>query len=130
MANAAGEEVALESFSVIGAKSLTIDDYLYAYVNSLLVKVDPQSRIPTITLSGSFGMTCMYLQEVRIVRDDNDAVVILPIVGMGKPETCAVSMPAIPFQKTITLESPLLENLTLFHVRSLNGQAINQVVEL
>ncbi len=122
--------VSYEKFTVQAAKSVSIDDYLYAYVNAVMVKVDPRTRIPSVTLSGTFGMTCLFIQEIKIIRDESDTVVILPIVGIGKPETCGYPIAPIPYRKTIVLNKPLLERMTLFHVRSLNGQAISQVVEL
>jgi hypothetical protein len=124
-----GEQILFESLQVAEARSKSIDDYPYAYVNGVLVKVDRLRGIPLVTISGSFGMTCMYIRKIKIVQNKRDVISILPIVDFDRSKPCGYPFAPIPFERTIRFTNPLEARATLFHVRSMNGQALNRVVE-
>ena len=126
--NAARSTQSEGSFFVAEAISKSIDDYLYAYVNSATVLLDPNG-MASITISGSFSMSCMVFREVKIVHKKADVINVLPIIDIDKTTNCAHYFVPVPFQKTIHLKEALTERSSLFHVRSMNGQAINFVTE-
>ncbi len=105
--------------------SASIDDYLYAHVDSAQVSLDERS-VPTITLSGTFGMSCMYIREVKLIQDTPDVVSVLPIVDFDRSKPCAVIAP-FPYQTTVMMDHAVDAGGTLFHIRSLNGQSVNYV---
>ncbi len=116
------------NFPVATSISQSIDDHLYAYVNSAMIRND-STGTPSVTLSGSFGISCMYIKEVRLERNKADVVTVLPIVDLDQTKPCAVMFAPIPFESTFKLDSPLKTPATLFHIRSMNGQSVNRVVE-
>jgi hypothetical protein len=123
-----GESQLFEHLEVALSASPEIDDYLYAFVNGVMINTD-RTNTATMTLSGSFGVTCMYLKDVTILRNKANVVTVLPIVAFDHTKVCAHPFAPIPFQKTLRIAGPLETRATLFHIRSVNGQALNRVVE-
>ncbi len=124
-----GERIAFDAINVTPARSRSLDDHLYGLINGALVNVDRTTKVPTLTVSGSFGISCMYLKSVEIVRGKKDIVNVLPIVELDRTKPCGYLFAPEPFQKTMTLNDPLETHSTLFYIRSMNGQAISRVVE-
>lgn len=111
------------------AQNRSIDDYPYAYVNGVLARVGNDRGDVVVTLSGSFGLTCMVLREIKIDREKRDVITILPVVALDRSKACGHPFAPIPFRKTFRVAGPLESRSTLLHVRSMNGQALNQVIE-
>lgn len=116
------EYAQLEVFHAITSRA---DDYLYAYVNGAIV--NQAKRPPVLTISGSFNLTCMEIAKIR-VRENSGTIVVQPIVRLRKDEVCAHPFAPIPFTASVTLQ-PRTREATLIHIRSMNGQALNQVIE-
>ncbi len=108
------------------ARRSSPDDYLYAPVDHLHVARLSGTESSEIVLSGVFHNTCMVLKDTKVTYRQNNVIEVLPIAAMAasgcKPE-------ARTFETTVKL-NPTLHGRTLIHVRSLNGQSLNQVVEL
>jgi hypothetical protein len=106
------------------ARSNSPDDYLYAPVDHVQFNAKQGAR--EITISGTFQSSCMTLNNVKVTYRPNHVIEILPIADMAesgcRPE-------ARPFESTIKVRDDV-HGRALIHVRSLNGQSINRVVEL
>lgn len=111
---------------LVVSASLTgrMDDFRYAYVKSTFVS--ESTRFPTLTINGAFNLTCMEIAEVR-TSESSDAIVVQPIVRLRTDVPCGHPYAPIPFSYRVKLR-PRTDRLTLVHVRSVNGQAINQVI--
>lgn len=109
------------------ARSLSrrIDDYPYAYVNGAIL--NRTSRGVTLSVSGTFSVTCMEIAEMR-VKETNGVIVILPIVRLRKDIPCGHPFVPIPFIERLVLH-PKTNAPALVHIRSMNGQALNQVLD-
>lgn len=101
------------------------DNYEYAYVNGAIM--NRSTRGATLTMSGTFSLTCMEIAEVR-VKETNGVIVVLPIIRLRKDMTCGYPFAPIPFTKRLKI-FPKTDAPTLIHIRSMNGQALNQVFD-
>lgn len=103
------------------------DDYLYAPVTGSHIVFDEEKKTNILMLSGAFTDRCTKLKEVK-VHYYTDVIVVQPIAERVIEERdCEPTM--IRFQYPVEMQSGLKGNF-LLHVRSMNGQAINQIVEL
>ncbi len=99
------------------------DDFLYAPVSQAYVR---QSGSRTnLYLNGSFPNDCMTIQEVTISTTD-DAIMVQPIAVMAKG---ACTGAPVSFTKLVKLPA-IKAGRYLLHVRSVNGNAINSLVEI
>jgi hypothetical protein len=117
---------AVGSLPVAVATTKSIDEHLYAYVKGVTVK-QTGSRADSITITGSFSTTCLYIKDVIIEQTKADVISVLPLLAVDANKVCANVFIAIPFKKTVKINRQLTQKSTLFHVRSLNGQALNDV---
>jgi hypothetical protein len=121
---------------VAKATSSTADDNLYAPVDEVEFLPKAGSSDPTsytLTLSGIFPRSdqgCMVMQEVKVLPFP-DVLVVLPIARFETDVTrCEPSL--TPFSRTFRLSKDVkldLQRDTLIHVRVLNGQSLNRVIE-
>lgn len=100
------------------------DDYLYAPVNDAFLITDAAGT-KTLTLIGEFSDRCTELKEVR-VHYYPEVIVVQPIARRTEIGPCEAMRNR--FLKTVPLD-PALRGTYLLHVRSMNGQAINKVVD-
>ncbi len=108
---------------IVHAQTASPDDYLYAPVESMhLDPAAPPSR-PVLVLNGRFGNGCSRITRVKVNRLPN-LIEVLPITEVSAG-TC-MSVPA-PFTQNVNLGAVTPGERLLIHVRSLNGQALNQV---
>lgn len=107
------------------APSLTADpdDYLYAPISQAYVHETNGKE--ELMLNGSFPNTCMTMQEVKF-DVQNDVIVVQPIAQMAKG---ACTGPAVPFTQVVELGS-IKAGRYLLHVRSINAQAINTMIDI
>lgn len=116
----------LGQLPVIPAKSPAADDFLYAPVRDAVIEYD-QTQKPSLVLTGKFPNPCMKIGEVRMHYYE-DVIVVQPIAEYsGGPETCLKEI--IPFTHTVPLKEGI-SGAFLLHVRAIDGQAINKVVEV
>jgi hypothetical protein len=71
---------------------------------------------------------CMQLKEVVMQRDPEDVLVILPITEIIlDEEVCEKMAPDHYFEANLQVPDPLTQE-GLLHVRTLDGNAVNQLV--
>lgn len=102
------------------------DDHLYAAVSGVWVEQKKSGSV-TLKLKGEFTDSCMSLKEVRTLSGGNRITVVLPIAEMADRDDCGPTRR--PFEKIVELKG-LEKGKALFHVRALNGSAVNQVAEI
>lgn len=102
------------------------DDFLYAPISDAYVQ-DGASGGKTLCLKGSYSDRCTKLKEVK-VNYASDVIVVQPVAEhLGGHRDCAAS--AVRFSHCETLPDDLMGEF-LLHVRSMNGQAINKIIDL
>jgi len=114
----------LGKLPVTVAKSQGADDFLYAPVTDAFIQIT--SDKPILTLKGNFTDRCMQLKKT-VVHYYPDIIVVQPIVEMSE-DTSLCGHDLIRFQRETVLSTALKGNY-LLHVRSVDGQAINKIVE-
>jgi hypothetical protein len=116
------------------ARTVEQDDYLYAQVHdvSIINRVEPrESDISTfkenrVVLTGTLINSCMRIKEVKVSYHEN-SIILLPLVQYDSQlENCTEEKS--DFTQEVVLD-PQLSGEYLLHVRSLNGAAINKVIE-
>ncbi len=120
-----GNYVFFKNLPVEQAKVQGPDNFLYAPVSAISFQQDSTTFAATISLKGEFTSTCMKLEGVKILRPAKDLVELLPVAKM---EGTDCKRRAVPFETSVKIENDIPKGRVLIHVRSLNGQAINQVV--
>jgi hypothetical protein len=113
------------SFPVTASMSSSPDDFLYAPVDHVHFNKKSGDSPNEVTLTGTFRNTCMKLRDIKVNYRPNHVIEILPIAEMAD-KNCEKAEK--PFKASIPLKAN--SGRALIHVRSLNGQSINQVVEL
>jgi hypothetical protein len=64
--------------------------------------------------------------DVKIMRQD-DVLVLLPTISVRSDVVCAQMI--VPFEKEVDL-GPITPGIRLIHTRSMNGKAVNKVVNV
>jgi len=116
----------LGSVPVELAKTQAPDEFLYAPVLEAYVFKDPGTFKNSLALSGTFTDRCTVLKEVRI-HYYPEVVVVQPIAEQISGRDCGPQLTR--FTHTVALQEGL-HGAFLLHVRSMNGQAVNKVVDL
>lgn len=103
------------------------DDYLYAPVDSARIEYLADGRRLAI-LEGHFTNTCLKMQETKVILTGR-TIQVIPIMKFGLTEECGKICRIEERAFKIQVELPALpeEGRYLLHVRSLNGQAVNEV---
>lgn len=99
------------------------DDFLYAPVTQAFLRQSGKRTMVFVT--GQFTNSCMSMEKVE-VNANGDTIVVQPIAQMGEKDCKEGSF---PFQKAVRVPK-LKEGRYLLHVRSLNGNAINNLVNI
>lgn len=115
-----------ETLHVKRATTEKPDDYLYAPVDSAQIEVQGTAKLRTI-LKGRLTNTCLRIQEVKVINSGK-TIEVLPIMEQldEAPGGLECATKEIPFEQKVALPR-LTPGRYLLHVRSLNGQAINEV---
>jgi hypothetical protein len=98
------------------------DDSLYAPIAH--AQLDPKAAGRVLVLNGVFSTDCMEMQEVKVMHRVANIIEVLPIASYKAVANCQ-SVPR-PFEVRVDLPQGA-PGETLIHVRSLNGQSINEV---
>jgi hypothetical protein len=109
---------------VAEARTEAADDFLYASVSQAFL--DVAGRTPRVVLAGEFNNTCMEMADIKTFVQGN-TIVVLPIAKMNNRGLCKPGR--APFQHVIPVEVHR-SGRYLLHVRSLNGNAINMLVDV
>lgn len=111
--------------SILRSSNPGPDDFLYAIVDD--ASVSHQSGKAELTMNLKFPDRCTVLDRVDI-HYTADTIIVQPVaIRAERPEGCPAEVTRLTYTKA------LQEGLTgefLLHVRSMNGQAINKIVEL
>ena len=129
------DSVAPKTLQVAEATTATADDALYAPVDAVDLSpvVGTKGRY-TLTVSGIFPKSevgCMKMQELKVLPFE-DVLVVLPIAAFNSNVAECVKSSS-PFERKFKIEKEVelqLKRDTLIHVRVLNGQSLNKVVEV
>lgn len=105
--------------------STAADDYLYAPVSQAYFAYDREGN-PFIRITGYFTNSCMSMKDLLVDVKDN-VIVVQPIAQMKESGTC--NKGRFKFSKAIDISDVELGRY-LLHVRSLNGQAINTLIDI
>ncbi len=110
--------------SVRSALTKSADDYLYAPISqAYFYQVD---GFRNVMLTGEFSNSCMQLDQVKFSTEPN-VIAVQPIAKMEQRSDCQDGK--FPFKKNVTLNS-ISAGRYLLHVRSLNGNAINSLIDV
>jgi len=102
------------------------DDEIYAPVRDA-VQINTDNAEHQLVLTGIFPFICMKIQKVTFLPQKK-VIVVLPIMGkLGDKPDCNDGV--FPFEESFSFKSPP-PGRYLLHVRSLNGAAINKLVEI
>ena len=108
----------LTSLHVSRAFSATVDDHIYASVDS----IDRVQGTRTVKLRGYNPSDCYELDAVQVGSNNKDTFSILPV--MKKTRTsCPMKM--VPFEYSVQIPTTLAQDEVLIHVRSLKGASAN-----
>ena len=126
--NLTGSQSGRRALNVARNASPTVDTLPYAAVSGVQARdVVMSLEHLWVTVSGVLNSTCTSLDEkVRVMRE-KDVLVVLPTVKVRHGVLCAQIM--VPFQKRIDL-GVLDPGIHLIHTRSMNGKAVNKVVNV
>lgn len=114
-----------EPLPVAAAKAPTKDDHFYAPIDAARVFVSNRVRV---VLEGRFTNTCLRIKEVRALPLHRKTFVLLPIAEMTErdPDGNRCKFKMISFNEKVELP-PVVGGRYLIHVRTMNGQALNEV---
>jgi hypothetical protein len=113
------------------ARTAEQDEFLYAPISDAYLVTDDKHDLENdpernrLVLTGAFSNSCMEFKEIKVTYNEN-AIVIQPISILNSQADCSDTK--VNFSKTVILD-PKLKGDHLIHVRSLNGAAINKVVD-
>jgi hypothetical protein len=103
------------------------DDFLYALVDEGRTEVVSEEGQQELIVAGKLTSSCMFIKELRTMYRARNVVEVLPIAEV-RPNT--ICQPVLrPFEARVLLRRPW-DGDTLVHIRSLNGKAVNRVVQL
>lgn len=105
------------------ALALAPDDFLYAPVSQAFLRESAKRTMVFVT--GNFSNKCMSIEKME-VNVSNDTIVVQPIATMSAVDCQAAQ---VPFQKAVRVPK-LKAGRYLLHVRSLNGNSVNQIVQI
>ncbi len=100
------------------------DDFPYAPISQAFFRSSVLGNI--VTLSGEFPSSCMFLKEVKFDVQP-DVLVVQPIAQMDERADCKAGK--FYFEKDTDVGA-MKPGRYLLHVRSMNGKAINSLVEV
>ena len=114
------------SMDVSKATTTEPDDYLYAPVEE--ATMDQAGTEPLLTIRGSFTKSCYRIKEVRVMTftTPNSMIEVLPIAEEDG-SVCRDEQRSFE-EKVVIKNAPT--GRTLLHIRSLNGQAVNRVLNM
>jgi len=108
------------------AKNPGPDDFLYAPVSDAYIRSDAAGK-KELCLTGNFSDRCTTLKKVEI-NYSKDVIVVQPIAEHDSAQRDCGTAP-VRFSHCEALPDGIV-GFMLLHVRSMNGQAINKIVDL
>ena len=120
--------VSLGTVEVKRANTLSIDDYLYAPITDATVIKPSDAKNPTLVLDMKWTNRCTRYKDT-VVHEYKNVIVVQPIAEALMEEGRSCETESVRFQ----VKKPLSENLKgtyLLHVRSMDGQALNKIIDI
>lgn len=114
----------LGELNVVKSTRPEADDFLYASLDDAYVTNEDGAN--SLVLKATFGDNCTSLKEVKVNYTKN-AIVVQPIAERTSEDACEAGNYAVT--KKVSLPTSLTGSY-LLHVRSMNGQAVNKIVNL
>ncbi|MCX6117146.1 MAG: hypothetical protein NT027_06370 [Proteobacteria bacterium] len=119
--------------NVVHATRPEADDFLYAAAYSALLEQTSEGK-QEIVLKGQHPYLfdgCVRFEDIKSYVGADNVLVVQPITKIVYGEACATgNNPLNKFEERKTLNSNLLKGEYLMHVRVLDGNSINQFVEI
>lgn len=115
----------LDILPIKKANKLTPDDLPYA--NVLDVNYTEENSNPTANLELELPNSCWEVDEVRVEKESNDVVTVLPIIKHTGNNICAQAV--VHVVKKVDLSS-LERGKYLLHVRSVSGKAVTKLIRV
>lgn len=119
-----GDKEALGQVTIRVSRNPGPDDYLYAPISQVYLK--DHEGTSTVTVSGVFSNSCLRVTELR-VEVQSKVIVVQPITELQSRPDCVDG--SFPFEQNVSFGSPH-PGRYLLHVRSLNGKAFNNLVDI
>lgn len=116
--------VALGEIDIRQATTDAPDDYLYAPVSQAFFHQTNAKK--EVLLTGEFTNDCMVLDRV-LVNFEKEAIVLQPVARIETRSNCQQGQ--FPFTHNVDVNT-LNQGRYLLHVRSMNGNAINTLVDV
>lgn len=112
---------------VVGeAQSIAPDDYLYAPVDTATIRTTTDGKQKAV-LMGRFTSTCWVMDTTKITVTGKTLQVLPMMKELDKdPNGNQCKLQERPFEEIVELPA-LAKGRYLLHVRSLNGQSVNEV---
>lgn len=110
--------------NVATAKSESADDYLYAPISQAFYY--ELATLGRVTLTGEFSNSCLRIKEVKVTQEP-DVIVMQPIAVMEQRSNCQDGK--FPFTQVTRIDN-VTPGRYLLHVRSLNGNSINSLIDI
>lgn len=121
-------EVPARALEVAHARTQSPDDYLYAPVDAASLELDGGETM--LEIAGTYPymfIGCMVINEIRTSVTPDKVVVVQPITEIRDDADCA----DVPQSFKLTKDLGALDAAEyLIHVRTLNGNALNRLVDL
>lgn len=114
----------LDTFHVAKARSLEPDEYLYAPISQAYFR--QEGAVSKVLLSGDFPTDCMKLDQV-LTHIEKKVLVIQPIAKLEERGNCQRGK--FPFNTVVNIDL-VPQGRYLLHVRSMNAQAVNTLVDV
>lgn len=121
------QEKVMETLPIAQAKeNIGPDDSLYGIADEVSYSKG------LLTLKGRLPGSCARLKEVRVLTRKANIVEVLPIIETVSSSSGSLSCSDefVSFEREVPVNLPAWKGRALVHVRSLNGQALNKVIEL
>jgi hypothetical protein len=114
----------LGEIRIHAAISKDADDFIYAPISqAFFSQVDQTGEV---TLMVELPCDCLSVSDIR-VKIEPDVIVVQPILKLEEAPTGATGI--LPVKKTFSIGS-VTPGRYLLHVRSMNGNAVNSLVEM
>lgn len=117
-----------DTVSVGKSRTNNPDDFLYAPVEN--AKIDESGIAQKLVLEGTYPYTfvgCALIREVKVIHKKADIIEVLPVMDLINDERC------IRDDNEFKVEYKLADKIfgkNLIHVRVLNGQSFNRLVNI
>ncbi len=103
------------------------DDFLYAPVDHIHVRVDLTQKSIVTSIEGRFTNSCMRWKEIKII-DEGSTVIVIPIIRLEERADCVSrEMTYKTMEAMIPWRQP---GRYMVHVRGLSGAATNHVFDV